>query len=74
MVVARKRFIPQQEFSLIPSFSVTPIQLLTAVHSTLELLPIVWDTVLTFVRMRTRSLILKPKTMVVGLGVRLIAS
>ena len=36
MVVARKRFIPQhQEFPLIPSFSVTPIQPLLAVHSTL---------------------------------------
>ena len=35
MVVARKRFIPQQEFPLIPSFSVTPIQPSLAVHSTL---------------------------------------
>ena len=72
MVVARKWFIPQQQFSLIPSFSVTPIQVLTAVHSTVELLPIGWDAV--FVCMRTCSLVPKPKTTVFGLGVRLIVS
>ena len=54
MVVARKRFIPQQKFTLIPSFSVTPIHLSPAVRSTLELLPIGWDAIFfsTFVRMR----------------------
>ena len=72
MVVARKRFIPQQEFPLIPSysFSVTPIQPLPAVHSTLnQLAGMLFFS--TFVRMRTHT---KPKIMVIGLGVRLIVS
>ena len=57
------------EFALIPSFSVTPIQLSPAVHSTLELLPIGWDAIFsTFVCMHTRSLIPKPKITVIGLG------
>ena len=53
MVVARKRFIPQHEFPLIPSFSVTRIQLSPAVRSTLTR----WlgRHFSTFVRMRTRS-------------------
>ena len=75
MVVAQKQFIPQQEFPLIPSFSVTPIQLLPAVRSTLELLLVGWDVSFsTFVHMRTRSLVPKPKTTVIGLGVRLFAN
>jgi len=54
MIVPQKLFIPQQEFALIPSFSVTPIQLLLGVHSTLELLPVGWDAIFsTFVRMCT---------------------
>ena len=73
MVVARKGFIPQQEFPLIPSFFITPIQLSPAVHSTLELLLVDWDAIFsTFVRMCKCSLVPKPKTTVIGLGVKLI--
>ena len=56
-------------------YSTKTIQLLPAVRSTLKLLPVGWDAIFsTFGRMRTRSLVPKPKTTVIGLGVRLIAS